>query len=200
VEFELSSGSRPLGFSASILNQEAVPELASSDLDDVICHEMRVRWSQNQSIGIREFVNAIGRTHPDLPGALHELAYAVRPLSVALETKGHRCAETMLDWPLSIGRQDRGEPLPISHIRESGKQKIVVAGIDDRYVSRSQLTIEYQNPERILITNNGGTLKAILNSHAEVAPNDVAAASCPTIIHLGAFVLKVSEYNPSDLR
>ena len=95
------------------------------------------------------------------------------------------------DGQLEIGRQQPGESLPVTMVRNGDVNRLIVAEMNDRSFSRRQALIEQVDGQRIRITNLSRALHFRIDNEISLAPGGTQARMVPMHVEFGALSIRI---------
>lgn len=91
---------------------------------------------------------------------------------------------------IEAGRQQNGEPLPVCRHEAVDRSRMILAAMNDRYLSRRHLHFSALNKKQIKLVNQSNVVDAIVNDTSTLVHGDSVILDLPFLIRLGQLVLR----------
>ncbi|HEY6563019.1 MAG TPA: hypothetical protein VIY86_00855 [Pirellulaceae bacterium] len=168
------------------------PQLGSQDYRDLAAYEMLVRQLRGETSMIGDMAVALG---DDSPAMLHALRQAIAKTSqpvIHISERGAPLRQVALTGELLVGRQDRHEPEPITLIRGDTRDKLVLAPMSDRKLSREQLLLSIASLHCVHATNTGTTLTIGIGVEGTLRPGNTVALQVGETVNIRKFEFRLA--------
>jgi adenylate cyclase len=165
--------------------------------DEMIASEYRTRRKWGDRPEAAEFQQRFPDRAARLPRLLGDEAAEAAPLPVKIYDRRRLAYTTQLDRPLELGRQRSDEPAPFCRISGEECDRLVIAAINESYISRRQLRMEPAGVGAVKVTNLSSKGQLALNSSERLAPGEMRQVSLPVLLAVAGKAVRV-EFAQSD--
>lgn len=165
--------------------------------DEMIAVEYRARKKWGDRPAVEEYQRRFPQRAARLPELLLGGKDATAPLRVKIYYRRRLAHTTELNRTLELGRQRSDEPSPFCRLEGDDADRIIVAAINESYVSRRQLRLELAGTAAVLVTNLSAKGQVSVNSHDQLAPGESRKLPIPVLLAVGGKAIRV-EFAEAD--
>jgi hypothetical protein len=154
-------------------------------------YQARQLWSDQPDYA--EYLSRFPEFGPDLKLALHVRAAELDPTSVIVYLHGTRQGSFALWLPMEIGRQRPGEPGPYQRLRARGKDRLIIARLEETQISRSHVGVELAGGKKLRVINRSASSDVWIDPDGRLDPGEHRRLDRPILLIIGDRVVRLEE-------